>query len=137
VVYLDTCILIYAVEGQPPFQQRAQTQIATLQAAGHRFAVSDLTKYESLVKPLGVGDGPLLLDYERFFSAPNLVVVPLAAVYQRAGRIRAIYRYASGKHYSLPEALHLAAAIEFGCDSFLTNDQRLAGFPEITIDVLP
>ena len=27
LVYLDTCIVIYAVEGQAPFQQRAQSQI--------------------------------------------------------------------------------------------------------------
>jgi uncharacterized protein len=92
VVYLDTCIVIYAVEGQPPFQQRAQTHIATLQAAGNRFAVSDVTKCECLLKPLGVGNGPLLLDFDRFFLARDLVVVPLtAAIYQRAARIRGVY----------------------------------------------
>jgi uncharacterized protein len=109
-----------------------------LQAAGNRFAVSDVTKCECLLKPLGVGNGPLLLDFDRFFLARDLVVVPLtAAIYQRAARIRGVYSYASGKRYSLPDALHLAAAIEFGCNSLLTNDHRLAGFPEITVDVLP
>lgn len=138
MVYLDTCIVIYAVEGQLPFQQQAHTHIAALQAAGHRFAVSDLTKCECLVKPLGMGNGPLLLDFERFFLARNLVVIPLTtAIYQRAARIRGVYSTPSGKRYSLPDALHLAAAIEFGCDSFLTNDHRLAGFPEIIVDVLP
>ena len=89
--YLDTCIVIYAVEGQAQFQQRAQTHIAALQAAGHRFAVSDLTKYECSVKPLGSGDGPLLLDFERFFLARNLHVTPLTtAVFQRAARIRGV-----------------------------------------------
>ena len=32
---------------------------------------------------------------------------------------------------------HLAAAIESGCDVFLTNDNQLATFPDITIEVLP
>jgi hypothetical protein len=109
-----------------------------VQAAGHRFAISDLTKGECLVKPLGVGNGPLLLDFDRFFLAPNLVVVLLSTTtYQRAARIRGTYRYVSGKRYSFPDALHLAAALEIGCDSFLTNDHRLAGFPEIVVDVLP
>jgi hypothetical protein len=29
-VYLDTCIVIYSVEGQASFQHRAQAQIAAL-----------------------------------------------------------------------------------------------------------
>lgn len=37
----------------------------------------------------------------------------------------------------LADALHLAAAIESGCDVFLTNDHQLANFPNITIEVLP
>ena len=32
---------------------------------------------------------------------------------------------------------HLAAAIEFGCDVFLTNDNQLATFPDITVEELP
>jgi hypothetical protein len=30
-----------------------------------------------------------------------------------------------------------ADSIESGCDVFLTNDNQLANFPDITIDVLP
>jgi hypothetical protein len=36
-VYLDTCIVIYSVEGHAPFRQRAQTHIAAVEAAGYRF----------------------------------------------------------------------------------------------------
>ena len=32
--------------------------------------------------------------------------------------------------------IHLATAIEAGCSLFLTNDQRLSGFPDIPIEVL-
>ena len=34
-------------------------------------------------------------------------------------------------------ALHLAAAVEFGCDVFLTSDNQLADFPDITVEELP
>lgn len=39
--------------------------------------------------------------------------------------------------YSLADSLHLAAAVEAGCDRFLTNDQRLAAFPDMTVELLP
>ena len=138
LVYLDTCIFIYWIEGPAPFDARVRTHLATLQAAGHRFAISEFSRLECLVKPLGVGDGALLLDYERMFLAPNVAFVPLdAPIYERAANIRGVHAYASGKRYSVPDALHLAAAVQADCGSFLTNDLRLAGFPEIAVDVLP
>lgn len=33
--------------------------------------------------------------------------------------------------------LHLAAAVEHRFDRFLTNDQNLAGFPDIVVELLP
>jgi predicted nucleic acid-binding protein len=138
VTYLDTCIFIYWIEAPAPFDTRVRTHLAALQAAGHRFAVSEFTRLECLVKPLGLGDGALLLDYERMFLAPNVTFVPLKApVYERAANIRGVHAYASGKRYSPQDALHLAAAVQAGCTSFLTNDLRLQGFPDITVDVLP
>ncbi|HVC98539.1 MAG TPA: PIN domain-containing protein [Pirellulales bacterium] len=138
LVYLDTCIFIYWIEGPTPFDVRVRTHLAKLQAAGHRFAISELSRLECLVKPLGVGDAALLLDYERMFLAPNVSFVPLdAPVYERAANIRGVRRYANGSRYSALDALHLAAAVQAGCTSFLTNDHRLAGFLDIAVDVLP
>jgi predicted nucleic acid-binding protein len=138
MTYLDSCILIYWIEGPAPFDSRVRTHLANLQAAGHRFAVSEFTRLECLVKPLGVKDGALLLDYQGMFLASNVTFVTLnAPVYERAANIRGIHNYASGRRYSVPDALHLAAAVQAGSTSFLTNDLRLAGFPDITVEVLP
>jgi len=65
-----------------------------------------------------------------------------SAMFERAAAIRGGNTYQASpsgqpKRYSLPDSLHLAAAIEAGCDVFLTNDNQLAGFPEITVEVLP
>ena len=38
--YLDTMIVIYAVEGNVADQQRALNHLATLEQAGHRFVTS-------------------------------------------------------------------------------------------------
>ena len=136
--YLDTCIIIYAVEGQPAFRQRAQAHIAALESAGHRFLISELTHTECLVKPLGAMDGALLLEYATFFLGPNLISIPLtAAVHERAALIRGRYRYTTNKSYSLADALHLASAVESRCERFLTNDLRLSAFPDLTVEVLP
>ena len=138
LVYLDTCIFIYWIEGPAPFDARVRTHLATLQAAGYQFAVSEFSRLECLVKPLGMADGALFLDYERMFLAANVTFVPLnAPVYERAANIRGIHAYASGKRYSVQDALHLAAAVQAGCASFLTNDHRLVGFPDINVVVLP
>ena len=37
--YLDTNIVIYAVEGQPPFQQRAANRVAALENAGQALSL--------------------------------------------------------------------------------------------------
>jgi hypothetical protein len=141
--YLDTVIVVYAVEGSPADQQRALDYLAALEQAGHQFAVSDLTRTECLVPVFGPGEGQRLSDFFRFFHGPNLRTVPLtAAMHTRASAIRGNYAYPAvqptpPKRYGLADALHLAAAIETGCDVFLTNDNELASFLDITVEVLP
>jgi predicted nucleic acid-binding protein len=132
LVYLDSVIGIYAVGGAPSFQARARTRLAAMAAAGDQPAISDLTWLECRVQPIRLGDVVALTDMEAFLTGSDVVRVPMpSAVYERACRIRAVH------HYKLADALHLAAAVEGGCGLFLTNDRRLAGFPDITVEVLP
>ena len=46
--YLDTMIVIYAVEGNPADQLRAQNHLAVLEQAGHQFAISEFTHTPSV-----------------------------------------------------------------------------------------
>jgi uncharacterized protein len=130
--YLDTNVVIYAVEGPPLLQQRARNHIAALEAAGHRFVVSELTWTECLVLPYRTGSGSLVLDYQQFILGPHLSMVPFTlAAYHRAAMIRGAH------HYGLADSLHLAVAVEHRLDRFLTNDQPLAAFPDIKVKLLP
>ena len=130
-VYLDTVIVIYLVEGLPSFQSRAQDHLAALTAAGHRVAVSDLTRLECRIKPVRLRDAALLADFDTFLDAGTVAKVPLtSAVYDLATHIRAVHRF------GLADSLHLAAALESGCGAFLTNDARLARFPDLPVQVL-
>ena len=141
--YLDTVIVIYAVEGNPADQQRALNHMAAAEQAGHRFAINELTLTECLVPAHGPGGGPRMSDFFRFFRGPNLRTLGLtAATYARASAIQGGHTYpaippAQPKRYGLADALHLATAIESGCDVFLTNDNQLASFPDITVEELP
>ncbi len=144
--YLDTVIVIYAVEGNPADQQRALNHLDALEQAGHpghRFVISEFTRTECLVPVLGLDAGQRLSDFFRFFHGPNLRILALtAAIHSRASAIRGGHTYtaippAQPRRYGLADAVHLAAAIEFGCDVFLTNDNQLANFPDITVEGLP
>ena len=78
------------------------------------------------------GNTLVLSKFTTFFQSPDVRVLPLsAAVCDRAAALRAKYRFKT------PNAMHLAAAIEHGCDRFLTNDVKLTSCTEITVEVLP
>ena len=136
-------IVIYAVEGDPADQQRALNHLAALEQAGHQFAISELTRTECLVPVFGPGGSQRLSDFFRFFHGPNLRTLGrTAAMHTRASAIRGGHLYptippAPPKRYGLADALHLAAAIESGCGVFLTNDDHVANFPDITVEELP
>ena len=92
--YLDTVIVIYAVEGNPADQQRALNHLAALEQAGHRFAISELTRTECLVPVFGLGGGLRLSDFFRFFHGPNLRTLALTpAMHARASAIRGGHSY--------------------------------------------
>jgi predicted nucleic acid-binding protein len=120
------------LRGRPPFQARAAARLAGLSAAGDQVAVSELSRLECRVKPIRLGDAAVLAIYDGFFGRPDVTLVPItAAVFDRATMIRA------ARNFSLADSLHLATAVAGGCDRFLTNDHRLAGFPDIAVEVLP
>src|SRR5438477_9584759 len=92
--FLDTVIVVYAVEGNPADKKRAKDHLDALEQAGHRFAISELTRTECLAPVFGPGGGQRLSDFFRFFHGPNLRTLGLtAAMLARASAIRGIYTY--------------------------------------------
>ncbi|MGC5165574.1 type II toxin-antitoxin system VapC family toxin [Luteimicrobium sp. DT211] len=114
MIYLDSCLVIYAVEDRGA---RGDT-VRRLLARDELFAVSPLVHLECLVGPMRRRD----IDIEdRYRAALELFqqVDLERAVFQRAARLRA----ATGM--KTPDALHVAAAQVHGCDALWTNDDRL------------
>lgn len=120
VIYLDSCLLVYAVEDDPVFGPTTKQRLA--QAADTEdavLAISALVRLECLVGPMRSGDRSLRLRYERALSLLRLLDMP-PAVYDGAAELRARYGLRT------PDALHLACAQHHGCRALWTNDDRLA-----------
>jgi predicted nucleic acid-binding protein len=101
-------------------------------AAGDEIAISDLVRLECRIKPIRLGNVAALAIFDGFFAQPSVRRVPMTSVvFDRATLIRAHHKFALG------DSLHLAAAVESGCDRFLTNDTRLSKFTDLSVEVLP
>lgn len=117
MIYLDSCLVIYLVEPGSPSHAVVRETLAS--AGGTSLAISGLVVMECLVGPLRDSDEGLRDDYERAFGAMSLL--PLTrAVFERAASLRAEHRLKT------PDAIHLATALEGGCDELWTNDDRLS-----------
>lgn len=119
-VYPDACMVIDLVQGEPALGQRVNAALNPASGPAPEVFYSDLTRLECRVRPLAASDTALLARYDRFFSTPGYVRVALdSAVFDQATELRAHHRLKT------PDALHLAAAIAWGCEEFWTNDDRL------------
>ncbi len=131
-VYLDSVILVYFLDHVGPFQVRAAQRLATLHAAGDIVAISDLVRMECRMDPMRTGDAARLARVDGFFARQDVEKVPITTgVFDRATEIRAMHRYKS------IDSINLAAALEGGCDLFLTNDLQLKDFPDLSGEILP
>ena len=127
-IYLDSAPVIYAIQSVEPFFPSVSQWIGRPDAV---LVVSDLTRLECRVLPIRDGNSLLLEAYDEFFSTGVKEIVPLSAgVVDRATDIRAQYGF------TVPDSLHLAAALSSDCEVFLTNDRRLLGFGEISVEIL-
>lgn len=112
--YLDSCMVIDLVEGED-FQQRALIK----RMGGKLIFTSELVRLEARIKALRENHEGYLKTYDGFFNQAH--IIPFSrAVFERAIQLRVDYGIKT------PDALHLAAALESGCDEFWTNDLRLA-----------
>jgi predicted nucleic acid-binding protein len=97
-LYLDSCVLIYALDGAE--QLRSHTLQQLERYADANWVISDLVRMECLVGPLRSADQIRLLAFRSFFS--DCSVVPLhPEVMERAAELRAATRLQTA------DAIHL------------------------------
>jgi uncharacterized protein len=117
LIYLDACLLIYAIEDHPVWANGVRAALRNEPDA--RFAISPLIKMECLVKPLKTADIAMQRRYEAGLN--EFVQLPMSeTIFLQAAMLRARFGLKT------PDALHLACAQHHGCTALWTNDDRLA-----------
>ncbi|MBX3092948.1 MAG: type II toxin-antitoxin system VapC family toxin [Cryobacterium sp.] len=117
MIYLDSCVVIYAVEDDGSRGDAVRRRLA--EAGNSEVAISPLVTLECLVGPLRDDNLALHDHYLRALRQfRQLALEP--EHYVRAAGLRARHGIRT------PDALHLAAAQMHGCDQLWTNDDRLA-----------
>ena len=132
-IALDTVVFIYALEGNREFGERARLLLEMIEKGECRGFASDLVLAELMVKPLREGKPEIAEEYaEELPSFPNLnFSSPTRNAVIAAAKLRA------STNLKLIDALHLATAIEQGCQLFITNDTGLkCNVPKINILLL-
>ena len=99
-LHLDSCVLIFALDGALHLQQRTLQQLEHHAQAD--WMISDLVRMECLIGPLRTADPIRLLAFRSFFS--DCTVVPLhPEVMECAAELRVATRLQTA------DAIHLAA----------------------------
>ena len=116
MIYLDSCVVIYAVEDASPRGARVRQRLADL--ADEVAAITPLVMLECLVGPLRDDDLAMADHYRRAFEQFQMLDIG-APDYLRAAELRA------RQGLRTPDAIHLAVAQLSGCRELWTNDSRL------------
>ena len=130
-VYFDANIIIYLVEGFTPYLDQLRALSVALNTNEITAVTSELTLAEVLVKPIK-DNLPAIQQAYKIFLTPTPVLNVTAidrGVLEEAANLRATTKL------KLPDAIHLATAMQRQSDSFLTNDAmfRTLNLPQIRI----
>ena len=129
-VYLDSCVVIYLIEGEEVLSRAVRSALQSDFGFGIEACVSPLTRLECRVRPLREDQPELLRHYDRFFSSRGLRWGRLTrGVMDLATSLRARHRIKT------PDAIHLAVAATLGSDEFWTNDHRLSSGLDLRLSI--
>jgi predicted nucleic acid-binding protein len=131
-IYIETAPLIYYIETNPLYMGKMDAIIEAVEQSSIEAISSVIILAEVLVQPIKLGNTLLEQEYRNILLYNNgFELQPVTAlIAESAAHLRARYGLRT------PDALHLATAIDSGCDAFLTNDAALQRVVEITVLLL-
>lgn len=131
-LYFDANIFIELIEHNSSVSDKLARLYGQRQALSHEILTSELTLAEVLVHPLEQalrsGDQSLRERYVRAVSGEIGISrsYPVTSqILQRAAHLHAHLKVTAALRLKLPDATHLATALETSCEIFLSNDDRL------------
>lgn len=131
-LYIETTPLIYYVEANPTYITKMDAILKVVENGPLEVCSAVITLMEVLVHPLRAGNAALAQQYRDILvNNDDLKLLPITIhIAEVAADLRARYGLRT------PDALHIAAAISAGCDTFLTNDSSFKRVAEIGVLVL-
>ena len=125
--YLDSNVFIYAFEDYTLYPDCAEI-VRGIVANSIEAVTSEIAFLEILPKPINDGRTDLAEAYLKTMSnAAGLTLAPVS----RNIILRAISLRAAARLNSL-DAIHIATALDDGCDFLVTNDLRMRPPPELS-----
>jgi predicted nucleic acid-binding protein len=130
-LYLDANVIIYCIEGLREFQEAALRWVErAAQAEQGLVFTSRFARLECLSKPVAEGNSAKQALFEGFFGKLGLISVS-DDLLELAVSLRARFTLRSA------DAVHLATAIAYKADVFLSGDRELARCTEIKVVPIP
>ncbi len=132
-VYFDANIFIYLLEHHSDLGEVCLSIVQSAVDKGLDGYSGDLVLAELLVKPLKDNNARAVKAVKDLFSKETRIeLLPhKRSTFETTALLRANYKI------KLPNALHIATAIENHIEVFLTNDREIPSIPEITVLLLP
>ena len=131
-LFLDTAPVIYFVEQNLEYAATVDFIFEKIDQQKITAVTSPITLAEALIQPIKLGDWQLQQDFADLITqGQNTVFLSISgSEATEAARLRAHY------NLSLTDALQLSAALNAGCDAFLTNDKIFRRVTELPVIVL-
>jgi predicted nucleic acid-binding protein len=127
--YIDTNVVIAIIEAPGALTPGQMAFLEDVDRGRIKAVTSELTLAECLVKPMADRNANAVEAYLTFLdNRPELPVLPVSrAILIEAARLR------GETGIKMPDAIHVATALEAGCGVFVTNDRRIKVAAKIRI----
>ena len=120
-IYLDANIIIYLMEGFEPCAPILSSLLEAIEAGQITCVTSEMTVAEVLVRPFKQDATDLVKTY--IDALNDIRLLTLQPIAYQTLMDAAFARAKTGM--KLPDAVHVATAVQSGCDVFLTNDKGI------------
>ncbi len=127
-VFLDTTPLIYFLDEDIHFGEKTTRILESILSNRTQVVSSVITCMEYLVYPYRTKNHEKINAFREFIADFEIPLIPLSLeIADKSAQIRAEYKY-----FKAMDSIQLATAVMAGCDVFLTNDNQLKQFKEVT-----
>lgn len=127
-IFVDTAPFIYLLEDNEHYIAKMQDIFGRFMAKGVYLFTSTITFEEYLVHPYRTHQAQKENAFLDFVQDANIRVIAIDVdIAKAAAKIRAEH-----PSFRAMDALQLAAAVQWGCGGFLTNDRQLRSFTGTT-----